>query len=183
MQSHRLFNIHWNGYSILWLLVMLHGWCHVKLLLSWHMFRVCHTTMHQFTVSSYSNPHTQVHSCLAITCHLYFYQTDCDVLDATAATQAWSRHQNKSQHRKLMLKKKILRQFLPGSKPIACQSHVQHSTTELFPLPSVSGWVSLTFVVHHCNFNSYFLTGKNVGSQQIEGTGSWFLAALRDASF
>ena len=39
--------------------LLLHGCCHVKLLQSRRMFCVHHATMHQFTVSLYSKPHTQ----------------------------------------------------------------------------------------------------------------------------
>ena len=44
----------WCTYSTIWLL---HGWCHVRLLLSWHMFCVHHITMHEFTVSFFAKPH------------------------------------------------------------------------------------------------------------------------------
>ena len=37
---------------------LVHGWCHMKLLPSWHMFCVHIATMHQFAVSLYSKPHT-----------------------------------------------------------------------------------------------------------------------------
>ena len=39
---------------------LLHGWCHVKLLLSRHTLCVHHTTMDQFTVSFYLKPHETV---------------------------------------------------------------------------------------------------------------------------
>ena len=45
----------WCTSSAVWLL---HGWCHMKLLLSQCAFCVHHTTMYQFTVSLYSKPHT-----------------------------------------------------------------------------------------------------------------------------
>ena len=43
-----ILNIYPSGCSTVWLL---HGWFHVKLLLSRHKFCVHHTTMHQITVS------------------------------------------------------------------------------------------------------------------------------------
>ena len=44
----------WCTYSAVWLL---RGWCRMKLLPSWHVFCVHHTTMHQFTVSLHSKPY------------------------------------------------------------------------------------------------------------------------------
>ena len=41
---------------------------------------------------------------------------DLLVLHAAAIAQGWNRHQNKSQHRKLTLKKKILLPLLQGSE-------------------------------------------------------------------
>ena len=46
-------NIHRSRNSSIWLL---YGWCRVKLLPSRRMFCVHHTTMHQFTASTYSKP-------------------------------------------------------------------------------------------------------------------------------
>ena len=77
--------------------------------LNWCCFCVHHTTMQQFTVSLYSKPHyAALHVCLAVTCHLHFWQNDWDLLHATAITWGWKRHRNKSQHRRLTLEKKIL---------------------------------------------------------------------------
>ena len=39
--------------------------------------------------------------CLAVTCHLHFWQNDSDLLRATAVTRGWNRYRNKSQHRNL----------------------------------------------------------------------------------
>ena len=50
----------------------------------------------------------KVYACLAVTCYLHFWQNDQDLLYATAITQGWNGYQNKSQHRKLTLGKKIL---------------------------------------------------------------------------
>ena len=46
--TQRVLNIHRSGSGVVWLL---HGWCHVKLLLTRRKLCVHHTTMHQFTVS------------------------------------------------------------------------------------------------------------------------------------
>ena len=94
----------WCTDSTVWLL---HRWCHVKLLPSWHKVCVLHSTMHQFTVSLHSKPH-RVHVCLAVTCHLHFWQNGQDLLHATAVTQEWNWYWNKSQLRKLTVEKKML---------------------------------------------------------------------------
>ena len=50
----------------------------------------------------------KVSACLAVTCHLRFWQNDLGLLRATAVTRGWNGYRNKSQHRKLTLEKKIL---------------------------------------------------------------------------
>ena len=47
-----------------------------------------------------------VRACLAVTCHLHFWQNDRDLLRTTQVTLGWNGYQNKSQHRKLTLEKK-----------------------------------------------------------------------------
>ena len=38
----------------------------------------------------------KVYACLAVTCHLHFWQNDRDLLRATAVTRGWKGYQNKS---------------------------------------------------------------------------------------
>ena len=42
----------------------------------------------------------KVDACLAVTCHLHFWQNGRDLLRATAVTRGWNGYRNKSQHRK-----------------------------------------------------------------------------------
>ena len=56
------------GYNTIWLL---HGWCHMKLLLSQHTFCVHHTTMDQFMVSFYLKPHETAAVSAHIVCTPY----------------------------------------------------------------------------------------------------------------
>ena len=49
----------------------------------------------------------KVYGCLAVTCHLHFWQNDQGLLRATAVTRGWNGYWNKSQHRKSTLEKKI----------------------------------------------------------------------------
>ena len=76
----------------------------------------------------------RIHVCLAVTCHLHFWQNDWDLLHATVVTWGWNGYQNKSQHRKLTLEKKILPLLLPGLEPKTFWSWVCHYTTEPSPL-------------------------------------------------
>ena len=55
--------------------------------------------------------------CLAVTCHLHFWQNDQDLLRAAAVTQGCNSYQNKSQHRKFTWEKKIIPALLPGHEP------------------------------------------------------------------
>ena len=45
----------------------------------------------------------KVYVCLAVTCHLHFWQNDRDFLRATVVTRGWNGYRNKSQHRKSTL--------------------------------------------------------------------------------
>ena len=69
----------------------------------------------------------KVYVCLAVTCHLHFWQTDLDLLRATAVTRGWNGYRNKSQHRKSTLEKKILPPLLQGFEPATFQSRVWRS--------------------------------------------------------
>ena len=69
----------------------------------------------------------KVYACLAVTCHLHFWQNDRDLLRATVVTQGWNEYRNKSQHRKSTLEKKILPPFQQGFEPATFQSRVRRS--------------------------------------------------------
>ena len=71
----------------------------------------------------------KVYVCLAVTCHLHFWQNDRDFLHATVVTRGWNGYRNKSQHRKSTLEKKILPPFQ------ACGAFSYYSKGE----PSVPG--------------------------------------------
>ena len=64
----------------------------------------------------------KVYACLAVTCHLRFWQDDRGLLRATAVTRGWDGYRNKSQHRKLTLEKKILPPLHPYL--LACWLHL-----------------------------------------------------------
>ena len=78
----------------------------------------------------------KVYTCLAVTCHLRFWQNDRGLLHATVVTREWNGYQNKSQHRKLTLEKKILPPLQQGFKPVTFQSQVRHSNHWAIPTPT-----------------------------------------------
>ena len=112
------------------------GWCHMKLQPSRRKSCVHHTTMLHVT-SCKATCKVTAYVCLAVTCHLHFWQHDRDLLRATAVTQGWKGYWNKSLHRKLTLEKKILPQLLQGLKPATFQSWIQRSNHWAIPTPCV----------------------------------------------
>ena len=83
--------------------------------------------------------------CLAVTCHLHFWQNDWGLLHATVVTRGWNRYRNKSQHRKLTLEKKILPPLLQGFKPVTFRSWVRHSNHWVVTtIPSQLHHISIT---------------------------------------
>ena len=75
----------------------------------------------------------KVYACLAVTCHLHFWQNDRGLLRATAVTRGWNGYRNKSQHRKSTLEKKILPSLLQGFEPATFQSRVRRSNHWAIP--------------------------------------------------
>ena len=86
------------------------------------------TMSHHFMPCHFMQSHIyicRVHVYLAVTCHLHFWQKDRDLFIATGSTavkRGSNRYQNKSQHKKLTIEKKILQLFLsvvcPRSLPV-----------------------------------------------------------------
>ena len=96
----------------------------------------------------------KVYACLAVTCHLHFWQNDRDLLCATVVTKGGggNRYRNKSQHRKSTLEKKILLPFLQGFEPATFQSWIQRSNHWAIPAPLVFRKQSLqTYTVQNKN--------------------------------
>ena len=77
----------------------------------------------------------KVYACLAVTCHLHFWQNDRDFLRATVVTRGWNGYRNKSQHRKSTLEEKILPPFQQGFEPATFQSQVRCSNHWAIPAP------------------------------------------------
>ena len=109
-----------------------HGWCHRKLLPSQHVLCTPYNHAPWHFIQSHIR---KVHVCLAVTCHLHFWQNDQDLLRATVVTWGWNRCRNKSHHRKLTTENKILPPLLQGLEPTTFNHESGALTTEpsLFP--------------------------------------------------
>ena len=105
-----------------------HGWCHVKLLPCRRVLCTPHNHVPWHVMQSHL---PNVHTCLAVTCHLHFRQNGRDLLRDTAITRGWNGYRNKSQHRKFTLDKKILPPLLQGLEPATLQSRSTHTHTLL----------------------------------------------------
>ena len=79
----------------------------------------------------------KVYACLAVNCHLRFWQNDRGLLRATAVTRGWNGYRNKSQHRKLTPEKKILPPLQQGFEPGTFRSRVRRSNHWAIPAPPV----------------------------------------------
>ena len=99
----------------------------------------------------------KVYACLAVTCHLHFWQNDRDFLRATVVTRGWNGYRNKSQHRKSSLEKIILPPFQQGFEPATFQSRVRRSNHWAIPAPS-SFWRQQ---------NVFKVTDRTLGSSQF----------------
>ena len=136
-----------------------YGWCHMKLLLS---LRILNTPYNHAPFHLMQSHICKVHACLAVPCHLHVWQNDRDLLHAAAVTRGCNRYWNKSQHRKLTLKKKILPPFLQGLEPMTFQSWVWCFNRWPILTPH---WLTAFDIVHialfsaanqvHCNLVTY----------------------------
>ena len=73
--------------------------------------------------------------CLAVTCHLHFWQNDRNLLRDTAVTGVWNGYQNGSEHRKLTWRRNFSRRSCAGSIPGPLDYESDALTIELFPRP------------------------------------------------
>ena len=95
----------------------------------------------------------KVYACLAVTCHLHFWQNDRDFLRATVVTRGWNGYRNKSQHRKSTLEKKILPPFQQGFEPATFQSRVRRSNHWAIPAPIEILRISEYHLILHGDLN------------------------------
>ena len=117
----------------------MHDWCHVKCCRfgasSVYTIQPCIRLQYHFIQSHIG----RVYACLAVTCHLHFWQNDRDLLRATAVTWGWNEYRNKSQHRKLTLERKRLPPLLPELEPGTFRSRVRCSNHCAITAPAQNG--------------------------------------------
>ena len=104
-----------------------HGWCHKNLLPESQSRRVLCTPYNHAPCHFMQSHIRKMYVCLAVTCHLHFWQNDRGLLRATAVTRGWNGYRNRSQHRKLTLEKKILPPLQQGFEPATFRSRVRRS--------------------------------------------------------
>ena len=119
----------------------------------------------------------KVYACLAVTCHLHFWQNDRDFLRATVVTRGWNGYRNKSQHRKSTLEKKILPPFQQGFEPATFQSRVRCSNHWAIPAPTTQMKQGVSFIAAN---KVYTGTNKNHNRLNRDGT-LFFLSASVDS--
>ena len=75
-------NIHGSGYSTVWLI---HGYCRCCCLGASYVYTIqpC-TSLQRHFIQSHIH---RVRACLAVACHLHFWQNDQDLLHATVVTR------------------------------------------------------------------------------------------------
>ena len=117
-----------------------------------------------------------VYACLAVTCHLHFWQNGRDFLRATVVTRGWNGYRNKSQHRKSTLEKKILPPFQQGFEPATFQSRVRRSNHWAIPAPHLFliDWLMITYIALFSALLSR-LTGLTCGSAWVTSFIAHFL--------
>ena len=110
-----------------------------------------------------------MYACLAVTCHLHFWQNDRDFLRATVVTRGWNGYRNKSQHRKSTLEKKILPPFQQGfsrdSNPRPFNHESGALTTELSPPP------------RHPSFSYCRIYSYAIGPRKLSANKPFFVGA------
>ena len=112
-----------------------HGWC-TRIRCQRSQSRRVLCTPYNHAPCHFMQSHIRkVYACLAVTCHLRFWQSDRGLLRATAVTRGLNGYRNKSQHRKLTLEKKILPPFQQDSNPRPFNHESGALTTELSPPP------------------------------------------------
>ena len=88
----------------------------------------------------------KVYACLAVTCHLHFWQNDRDFLRATVVTRGWNGYRNKSQHRTGRPWRRKLPPFQQGFEPATFQSRVRCSNHWAIPAPTKHWWLMIVYI-------------------------------------
>ena len=101
----------------------------VQVLCTPYSHTLCHVTSYKNTkLPTYLQNHIRrVHACLAVTCHLHFWQNDRDLLRATAVTREWNEYEIRVSTECWSWRRKILLQLLRRLEPATFRSRVRHS--------------------------------------------------------
>ena len=97
-----------------------HGWCYMKLLPFW---RVLCTPYNHVPCHFMQSHISKVHECLAVPCHLHFWQNDQDLLHATAVHRGGTDTETRAQI--------VDPALLQGFEHMTFQPRVRCSTTEI----------------------------------------------------
>ena len=125
----------------------------------------------------------KVYACLAVTCHLHFWQNDRDFLRATVVTRGWNGYRNKSQHRKSTLEKKILPPFQQGFEPATFQSRVRRSNHWAIPAPNARNVGQMLYIAQKCKSCMTFLNQPDEWSSSFSLCSEIFYLAWSDILF
>ena len=123
-----VYSVLYSCYTHSQMLLLLLSWCLMSSDVIWHIRDKLWPMPKHGSIR-------KVCACLAVTCHLHFWQNDRDFLRATVVTRGWNGYRNKSQHRKSTLEKKILPPFQQGFEPATFQSQVRRSNHWAIPAP------------------------------------------------
>ena len=114
---------------------MLHGWCHVK------CCRFCAGSAYTIQPCTRSQCHFiqshigRVYVCLAVACHLHFWQNDRDLLRATAVTRGGTDTEIRVSTESWPSGRKFSRRSCRDSNPGPFDHESDALITELSPLP------------------------------------------------
>ena len=112
-----------------------HGWCHKNLLPESQSRRVLCIPYNHAPCHFMQSHIRKVYACLAVTCHLRFWQDDRGLLRATAVTRGWNGYRNKSRTESWLWRRKFSRRSSRDSNPRPFDHESGALTTELSPLP------------------------------------------------
>ena len=109
-----------------------HGWCHMKLLSSGRV--LC--TPYNYAPCHFMQSHIRkVHACLAVTCHLHFWQDDQNSLRTTAVARGGTDTKIRVSTESWPWRRKFSRRSCKDSSPRSFNRESGALTTELSPLP------------------------------------------------
>ena len=111
--------------------------------------------------------------CLAVTCHLHFWQNDRDLPHAAAVTRGWNGYRNESiSTESRPRRRKFSRRSCRDSNPRPSNHESGALTTELSPIPLLFAltplfkncWLLSSCCAHYLAENRFLIWGWGVGS-------------------